>query len=681
MHEDALFLRLPQCVSGLSLAYTHPEDEAAFLKHLAPEVVFWTAVGHFAAWAIHLLIIGGNVLGQAMVSDDSFAWDADDPRSAYFNLDLFVLGVQTLVCLAIGAIRAFGQSERLCSELVSVLSTGLISATIPWLGAWHEDVMTEHNPLEVWTGSAEEHDSLRIIAIIAVTLTHISYVPTRWFYGLMLPVLNVTSFVLLVSTCGSSSPSTVGFKVTSLFFLLVVLIPAARYREQLFRQVWWALRRVEEQKSEMNGVQSEMDSVKALSGALCDIVCTLSETFAFLGDNASRDAFFEGKVVGRRFTDFLSSADKQQFQGLVKRMSESDGPVSAPVSVLTSSGGSDVELFVVNVRHAHEATTGVFYIMGIKLCNDGLTLVPEEAEAPPVAWPLMFGIVPSLVAERCERACPDGPSSFVGGETPAAYSVQGPAQLSFESIRKAWDDPVSFAISESTVGRVSHMDDDLLSELLGEAKSPGMSDAFAQTEIIVFADASVNTSVVGTGLGFRGRACEKPPKLPGFRQTPLHAHKPSKKKHPRLSDTRSITEPSSSNSASTCSAAPNLSGPELDGVWRIDITVEGDVSDWLRRIEIRGMHAVLGDGAMVALAVRDGDVCLCGGALSLHDNVLHRMGKSGQSLRFHRTSWASDDDDGGNETDAESIASFADTFGEQENTLPFQGNSCRRAER
>jgi len=553
MHEDALFLRLPQCVSGLSLAYTHPEDEAAFLKHLAPEVVFWTAVGHFAAWAIHLLIIGGNVLGQAMVSDDSFAWDADDPRSAYFNLDLFVLGV------------------------------------------------------------------------------------------------------------------------TSLFFLLVVLIPAARYREQLFRQVWWALRRVEEQKSEMNGVQSEMDSVKALSGALCDIVCTLSETFAFLGDNASRDAFFEGKVVGRRFTDFLSSADKQQFQGLVKRMSESDGPVSAPVSVLTSSGGSDVELFVVNVRHAHEATTGVFFIMGIKLCNDGLTLVPEEAEAPPVAWPLMFGIVPSLVAERCERACPDGSSSFVGGETPAAYSVQGPGQLSFESIRKAWDDPVSFAISESTVGRVSHMDDDLLSELLGEAKSPGMSDAFAQTEIIVSADASVNTSVVGTRLGFRGRACEKPPKLPGFRQTPLHAHKPSKKKHPRLSDTRSITEPSSSNSASTCSAAPNLSGPELDGMWRIDITVEGDVSDWLRRIEIRGMHAVLGDGAMVALAVRDGDVCLCGGALSLHDNVLHRMGKSGQSLRFHRTRWASDDDDGGHETDAESIASFADTFGEQENTLPFQG--------
>eukprot|EP00928_Gymnodinium_smaydae_P000812 TRINITY_DN10303_c0_g2_i1.p1 TRINITY_DN10303_c0_g2~~TRINITY_DN10303_c0_g2_i1.p1 ORF type:complete len:633 (+),score=41.27 TRINITY_DN10303_c0_g2_i1:89-1987(+) len=606
--------------AGINIAFDGEEEEAGFVRHLAPQVAKWTLLGHGMVFLISAITFIWNV---ASIHFDS-SWDQFDSnvhlhRSRYVLLMLTCFGVHLLAVAAlIAAYYARVSAERW--ELISVSATSLFVIMLPWLDPWHGISLVGGEPKLVWGPGVEEYEALRILCIMAGVQAYALYVPIRWRYCFVVPLCCSISIMVLVCTVGSPYEASIPFKLPLIAFLLLSPAVGQRSHEVLVRERWLALQQISERSDELLGMQ-------AMSGVLCDVTFKLNSAFRFVGSDSFRDAFFSSAVEGTSILGLMSEADQDRFIDSMSRTPATHVPVSIPVSLKRKSGLADVTLFLVRAHKGLtegdpkflvslmvsqeesvlEETNDDFQSTSITLPSSTLTSLPPLAEFDP--------IVPTRADRKDSRK-----DSATISDLSFTYSADSPLVVTLNEIAEVDGKPQIHASAASNA---------LSSKDLVSIESAQMSERVATREV------AVNTAWVWHNNTFMCSSCAKPPKLPGpLPRVPRRASKQQKKQQKQYE------------------------GTSFDGAWALRATHTANVPDWLRYLDIEGSHVVLGDlrSATITVGESSGEFILCSGRIWIDDDgALVRKGHS-ERILYYDPQVLSDDEDA--ESDRASIMSI-----------------------
>mmetsp|Transcript_147211 Transcript_147211/g.472836 ORF Transcript_147211/g.472836 Transcript_147211/m.472836 type:complete len:766 (-) Transcript_147211:84-2381(-) len=684
------------------LGFDDVQTEQAFTDQLAHQVAVWTVVGHSLAFVVHAVNILWSVREQLNLPGtppERFDWDSDDFRTSYYWVVLTFLMVQSVLCMTFGALAHFFDATKMNWELISVLWTSFVAIFIPWLNQWHLSRLAGHgDPTELWHVHTEEYESLRIIALVSITMSYATYVPIRARFVWVLPLSCAVSITLMFMCLGSYYADSVPYKVLTLFFLLFLPIPGKCSHEQLVRQRWRALRQVRSAKSCVSGMER-------MSGMFVDIVFSLTDSMHFVGTDVLPDSFFGQKVAGVRFTDFMHQADRNRFRDLIFRMS-TDGLSlqSIPLTLNLPSGLIEVSLYITMIGEAPESSDAK-YLVSLKNTSDALTGImprcntegtdafdedwwPTSAENLQSANFFIPGTVGgvggsgggswqkilvggtgsaggSFASEGRERLTGGGgmtnmQSNSASTELSFALSEESTTASSFDTRRPCIASSVPTALlaepaakydwnslppikSEDTLPRI----DD------GDGSKKASSEAGSQS---VRSMQQVWTKATSSG----GAQTADLQDMQAFMST---CDDFCLKKE--MGVNTSLVWSKDGFTCKACARPPKLPGGpaprptprrqrrrrdhgqqnseqndanKFDGRWVISAEEAPGASAWMACFEIRGVHVILGDGDKDRIrSNQSGEPTLCGGALHLESpDCLKRRGKSGRCVAFYR---------------------------------------------
>eukprot|EP00435_Cladocopium_sp_Y103_P051392 s2722_g15.t4 len=151
-------------------------------------------------------------------------------------------------------------------------------------------------------------------------------------------------------------------------------------REKTHRQKWTFEHMVEEAEEVMreqdNTIQETTAQVKGLrvvAEALCDVIVKLDSKKCVYGANTRQDAFFETKLEGRCFEDFLSEQDRSRFSKLMSSI-QVGFPACMPVTIQKEHLTAEVHLLAVDTGLTREPR----YLIGMRIEAEHFTAVEEE---------------------------------------------------------------------------------------------------------------------------------------------------------------------------------------------------------------------------------------------------------------------------------------------------------------
>eukprot|EP00928_Gymnodinium_smaydae_P000808 TRINITY_DN10303_c0_g1_i6.p1 TRINITY_DN10303_c0_g1~~TRINITY_DN10303_c0_g1_i6.p1 ORF type:complete len:342 (+),score=17.09 TRINITY_DN10303_c0_g1_i6:59-1027(+) len=215
---------------NIDIAFDGDEEEAEFVRHLAPQVAKWTLVGHGVVFFMSSMTFIWNV---ASIHFDG-SWhqigsNAYQYHCRYTLLMLTCFGAHGLVLAAlITAYYARVSAARW--EFISVLTTSLFVSMLPWLDPWHGVALVGGDPDVVWGPGAEEYEALRILCLVSGVHAYALCVPIRWRYCFIVPLCCSISIIVSVCTVDSPFKASIPFKLPLMILLLLSPAVGQHYR-------------------------------------------------------------------------------------------------------------------------------------------------------------------------------------------------------------------------------------------------------------------------------------------------------------------------------------------------------------------------------------------------------------------------------------------------------------------
>eukprot|EP00928_Gymnodinium_smaydae_P000810 TRINITY_DN10303_c0_g1_i8.p1 TRINITY_DN10303_c0_g1~~TRINITY_DN10303_c0_g1_i8.p1 ORF type:complete len:615 (+),score=64.88 TRINITY_DN10303_c0_g1_i8:156-2000(+) len=578
---------------NIDIAFDGDEEEAEFVRHLAPQVAKWTLVGHGVVFFMSSMTFIWNVASIHLDGSwHQFGSNAYQYNCRYTLLMLTCFGAHGLVLAAlITAYYARVSAARW--EFISVLTTSLFVSMLPWLDPWHGVALVGGDPEVVWGLGAEEYEALRVLCLVAGVHAYALCVPIRWRYCFIVPLCCSISIIVSVCTVDSPFKASIPFKLPLMILLLLSPAVGQRSHEVLVREKWFASQHVSEKSDELLGMQ-------AMSGVLCDVTFKLSSAFRFVGSDSLRDAFFGSPVEDTSILDLMSETDKDRFISSIDRMSPTRVPTSIPLTLKRNSGNAEVTLFVV-WAHTGAIEEDQTFLVSLMVSKEGPTLevTRQDSEDTRVSLPgSTLSTLPPL--PEFDPIFPTHDDVETISDLSFTYSADSTQAVALNDISEADEKP---QMHETRVSNAQ------------SSKDPVSIDCAQMSERVDSCEVAVNTAWVWHNETFMCSSCAKPPKLPG----PLLKASRRSGKHRKQQQQK------------------QYEGTSFDGAWVLRERDAIDVPDWLRYFDIEGSQVVLGDLTTATIIVGDspGEFRLCSARIWLDDNAtLVCMGNSGRTLRY-----------------------------------------------
>lgn len=662
---------LQYCTHAMDLGFSSLEDEATFKRLLMARA----STPGLLLFIVFFLITAaqGTVFyaSEAGRDDQPFRWEASDPRSATFGIDLFVC---IFVLLFITTTHLRMRLELLRSR----------DWEVPWIGAavliivlntvgnrWHIAAFYRRCPADVWLGDVDAVEHTTLQRSEAFTLGACLFLPVRCCMLWVLPACAVCSFVVVSLSAGTPYPAGQALNLCALFiicasaFFAALLLersarvklaassqsqdsscsPQSKQTSGSSRVLFFAqhdedrdhgldndsLMLVQEQelvvgseekRLEVHGkdtMSSEMDwRMQALMDARCDAILKLSIDLRICDSGAAEEAFFGRHVEGRLFTLMIGQGHKTRFVRLLNKTYLSRCIHSLSVPLIFACGPVKHRLSVVDTGRAEPR-----YLIGVstrevttQLPGSSLLLpimrIPSASSGigaqPMMAVPSVTSTVRTVPSCTSNRSCSS--SSDRHSDRPSGPAMPSEASASASAA-------FSWSISSGEYSQV-----DLI---------PGKEQA-VQAEPTC-QEAGTDTNPVRRLQAVPCRCVNRGAMRP-----------------------RPLPPAGAQNGQQAMQLLAPVSGGAFDGRWLLVPGSGADVREWLQTFVIRGDVGIDGVGRPFNLEKKDGQVVMKGGCLSFDGRLLSRDGKSGVRLQFVRVDGPEGPEDDDDEDDRLSFA-------------------------
>lgn len=657
----------------LDLRFHQDEKEATFKKSLEPDLLRFGSVGGLAGclWALLCLVVRYGVESRASGEASPIELAADDPRTWYFVVLLTVAasfgggGACLLLrrrrgCLQVLDLEAIAMWTFLVGILLFQIGNRCVVAYL--LGS---------RPQEVWlSGDARADESCSsIFAGGAVVYTGL-FVPIRSHLLWALPAFTLGPAVVIRAAWGSPFHEAFPADLILVSLTSIAAVCCAWRNEQRSRSMWDAT--WYSQTSPDN--QTFASRMEDVAEALCDGVIKLDGRMRVWHASQKVENFFGSPVEGMLFTELLAAEDRGVFEALA-RESSTELPTFSPVAkrqamLLVVNTGQDLPRYLVGIKRERPAAPCPGYPTHQVDSVDDLSILPNLLPRDSGGHQAESACAPFLAeAGIMQKGQPKDAAA------PTTTSESG-TQMDSGGIADG-------AVADPTLG----------------AAAPATRESGTQVGPVATVERSGNTSITWGEFGFTCRICTSRADTaavvadPVFAESAIrhsfnwdvHRYKGvrhddgTKKKHtvpkPSCSDpeqpytgrfgmsagpptnqsetftTSYLSEYSQQDSydsmassdvvarAEPCahveSTTSGSSDQSFDGDWVLRDSVPVESS--LRCLTIHGKEVIDGNGELVHLRRKSGQLLLKGGMLDLIDDVLYRYDRVDIDIAYVRS--------------------------------------------
>lgn len=363
----------------LDLRFQHPDQEQRYKQGLVNDVILGGLVCIGCA-ATATLFATVPTLTRELSRDQDPLGETFGVRDWVFiiwSLNL-VLMLSFIVCGCVRFCKGYLAQWNWEAFFVVVVSIFLFSTA--FANFWHFPFVVGADPTTVWAHNPRGSDIFMLLGIDAILTMVAMYVPIRssvlWipFVFAVLPFfVNTIAFESVFSDSH--------MVVFALLGLSAMAYHGALRRENTHRQKWALAHMVEEAEEVMreqdNTIQETTAQVKGLrvvAEALCDVILKVDSKMHVRNADQQQDAFFETKLEGRRFEEFLSEQDRSRFANLMSSI-KVGFPACLPLTIRKQHLNSEVHLLAVDTGMTREPR----YLIGIRIEAEQFSANAEEA--------------------------------------------------------------------------------------------------------------------------------------------------------------------------------------------------------------------------------------------------------------------------------------------------------------
>lgn len=356
----------------------HPDQERKYKQGLQENLVVGGLACIGSATGATLFAVVPTFVREVAREEKAFGTTFDARAWVFLVWALNLLLMLSYILLStIRLCRGRLQSWNWEAFFVVVVSIFLFSMV--FANFWHLPFIVGEDPVGLWVHDARGSDIFMLLAIDGILTMVAMYVPVRSSVLWIPFVCAVVPF--FVNTLVFQSVFT---DTHMILFALLGLSGFAYHgalrREKTHRQKWTFEHMVEEAEEVMreqdNKIQETTAQVKGLrvvAEALCDVIVKLDSKKCVDGANPRQDAFFETKLEGRCFEDFLSEQDRSRFSKLMSSI-QVGFPACMPVTIRKKHLTSEVHLLAVDTGITREPR----YLIGMRIEAEHFTAVEEE---------------------------------------------------------------------------------------------------------------------------------------------------------------------------------------------------------------------------------------------------------------------------------------------------------------
>lgn len=351
----------------LKLWLSLEEDERSFERTISVDVELHVRAALGFSFYFLVAALSGIVLyvRESSSASGPFRWEARDPRTAHFALQLCAVGVAaaaavTSVCWH----RSSWELERLwMAAAASVIVLNYAGS------CWNVAHSFGRDPAEVWSSDVRGSEQAALGLAEAVTLGTCLCLPIRRRILWMLPALSFVCFLVLSLRVGSPFPDELPLTAGLLLVVSVCTFQMAcsaratavkdATRPQPARGAHVILGKAENHKEELRQLDVAT-RIQALKEVQSDTILKLSIDLRIFGSGPREEAFFGRRVEGRLITDFLPSSCRGRFVRVLTRAHGTGSVHVMPAKLLCRGVAANRRLAVVDTGCAEPR-----YLVGI----------------------------------------------------------------------------------------------------------------------------------------------------------------------------------------------------------------------------------------------------------------------------------------------------------------------------
>jgi len=319
-------------------------DEAAF-KQSCHKQFLWPLICAGSGAFVSLGLFFPRVyFDECHRQDAPFQWGANDPRTLYFATSFGTMVLCISLVAACTTDLCTGRLGFISWEHVTAVLATIMVLALYCISAWHAATVFGMETEKVWLHYTGHSEMLTVLAQVAVVTACCMYMPIR---SCVLWVVNLTAGLsqpLCVMLLGTTYPQAILRVVSLAMCMHLMQFQGARRHERQRRDKWLALRRVEEQSTELENAAMLARALQSMAGTLSDTILMLTSDLVVMDACDSYEAYFGKRVAGCKFTELLGDADRARFKELLKEASRVQVMQSMPAGLNLQFGTLTVQL-------------------------------------------------------------------------------------------------------------------------------------------------------------------------------------------------------------------------------------------------------------------------------------------------------------------------------------------------
>mmetsp|Transcript_18185 Transcript_18185/g.41062 ORF Transcript_18185/g.41062 Transcript_18185/m.41062 type:complete len:476 (+) Transcript_18185:95-1522(+) len=320
----------------IDLRFQDPKDEQNFRRSLETEVLYFDCIGKGICAICVLLFLLWCFWWEVDKEDDRFNWEADDPRTLKFALDIFLTALLGSSCLLSYMGLRTQRHWKVNWETV-IFSGWVVSSLLEIIGnRWYLTTLCGKDPLATWeTDPRGDWVVVPLTIDMGVTLVCL-LIPIRCCIVWALPTLTIGTVILLDTFVGSPFPAVQPFLTSLLIVLSLFALFGANRQERHTRQEWMAMHQVrasqaivEEQDKQIEEQKMEIDELN--HGQMTELPNSLQLTPSTAGSCQTECGSRPGRKQRRASSGCLGTKSATPFKGEICRLHGTNGLETGPL--------------------------------------------------------------------------------------------------------------------------------------------------------------------------------------------------------------------------------------------------------------------------------------------------------------------------------------------------------------